>query len=88
MCSICGGTKYDDIGVHIWEFSKDRGRDAHGTKHLPDGTWIGNHRAVPTTETEFPVEKQPVGNGPWVVFNGILSNDSDLGIKEGEADTS
>lgn len=88
MCSICGGTKWDDIAKHIWESSTDRGRDHHGIKVLPSGNWIGNHRATPTTEVEIPVENQPVGSYPYFVFNGVVSNADYLGIKEGEADTS
>jgi len=88
MCSICGGTQWDKIGHHIFNASKDRGRDAHGIKILDSGKWIANHRATPTTEVEFPIENQPVGNDPYFVFNGIISNDSKLGIKKGEADTS
>lgn len=88
MCSICGGTRYDTrLSDFIWKKSSDRGRDDHG-KILKGSSWIGNHRAVPTTETETPTEKQPVGNNPWVVFNGIVSNDKELGLKEGEVDTS
>jgi 7-cyano-7-deazaguanine synthase len=91
MCSICGGTHWDEIAKYIWERSRDRGRDDHGKRHFPDnGPWIGNHRATPTTEVESPVERQPVGidPGPYFVFNGIISNDADLGVRDGEADTS
>jgi len=87
MCSICGGTKWDAISTYIWEKSKDRGRDDHGREELA-GAWIGNHRATPTTEVSHPIEKQPVGENPLIVFNGIISNDADLQINEGEADTS
>lgn len=90
MCSICGGTRWDVISERIWDLSRDRGRDAHGLFHCPnDGPWIGNHRATPTTEVESPKEKQPVGDNNWrFVFNGIIANDAELGIQEGEADTS
>lgn len=88
MCSICGGSVWNEISRHIWEVSQDRGRDDHGKYSLPSGSWIGNHRATPTTEVEKPVEKQPVGNNPKLVFNGIISNDQILGSKPGEADTS
>lgn len=88
MCSICGGTTWDWISEHIWEYSQDRGRDDHGKNTNLDGPWIGNHRAIPTTETEYPIEKQPVGKDIRIVFNGIISNDSDLGIQDGETDTS
>lgn len=88
MCSICGGTRWDWIAEHIWVQSQDRGRDDHGWHIDQSGNWIGNHRAIPTTETDQPVEKQPVGDSIKLVFNGIISNDSELGIREGEADTS
>lgn len=88
MCSICGGTKWDDIAKTIWTKSRDRGRDDHGMYVGPSGAWIGNHRAIPTTEVLKPIERQPVGTVPKIVFNGIISNDKSLGIKSGEADTS
>lgn len=88
MCSICGGTTWNWISEYIWEYSQDRGRDDHGKNITSDGTWIGNHRAIPTTEIQHPIEKQPVGKDEKIVFNGIVSNDSDLGIRNGEADTS
>lgn len=89
MCSICGGSSWDRISEGIWNRSQDRGRDDHG-KFISvfNGKWIGNHRAIPTTETESPSEKQPVGADIKMVFNGIISNDENLGKKEGEADTS
>ena len=88
MCSICGGTRWDEVANHIWESSTDRGRDAHGRYVGISGSWIGNHRATPTTEIEFPIEGQPVGDTVKLVFNGIISNADDLGIQPGEADTS
>ena len=89
MCSICGGTQFDQIASAIWQSSADRGRDAHGIEITPNnGAWLGNHRATPTTEVIVPVETQPVGESVKLVFNGIISNDSDLGLREGEADTS
>ncbi len=88
MCSICGATKWNEHSEYIWHSSMDRGRDAHGKMGSPGFGWIGNHRAIPTTETETPIENQPVGIDPKIVFNGIISNDDELGILEGEADTS
>lgn len=90
MCSICGGTQWDEIAQHIWEESRDRGRDDSGLCFSDSGSWIGNHRATPTTEIESPIERQPVGkDGSWkFVFNGIIANDSQLGILPNEADTS
>lgn len=88
MCSICGGSAWDWISEYIWNQSQDRGRDDHGKFVSVYGSWIGNHRAIPTTEVESPLEKQPVGKDIKMVFNGIISNDEALGRKEGEADTS
>lgn len=90
-CAICGGTVYDGPAISIWEKSKDRGRDHHGQAFrdpLHESAWIGNHRATPTTEAQYPTEDQPVGTNPKIVFNGIISNDDSLGVKPGEADSS
>lgn len=89
MCSICGGTVWHGIAEWIWRKARNRGRDGSGKKHVfESGPWIGNHRATPTTEVERPVQQQPVGDGPWFVFNGIIANDKELGVQPGEADTS
>lgn len=91
MCSIAGGTLplYHKIAAHVWEASRDRGRDDHGVQTLHSlGVWIGNRRATPTTESETPSHRQPVGEGPWFVFNGTIANDWALGAKKGEVDTS
>ena len=88
MCSICGGTRWDSISQYIWQASEDRGRDDSGIAKSHSGLWIGNRRATPTTEVEKPLERQPVGEDPKIVFNGIISNDKELGSIEGEADTS
>jgi len=93
-CAICGGTTWDGAAAYIWDASQDRGRDHHGkefAKNPPVSTitpWIGNHRATPTTEAQYPTENQPVGDNPKIVFNGIISNDESLGVHPGEADTS
>ena len=88
MCSISGGTKWDNLSRIIWERSRNRGRDDEG-RSFSFNSWIGNRRAIPTTEEVDPIEKQPVGNDPiQLVFNGIISNDHELGLKAGEADTS
>ena len=91
MCSISGGTRWDAIAHFIYEKAKDRGRDYHGIQTSLKGPWIANHRATPTTEVTNPVENQPVGGEggiPYLVFNGIISNDTELGLRPGEADTS
>lgn len=87
MCSICGGTAWDNIAEFIWKRSSDRGRDDHGMTKS-GGAWIGNHRATPTTETQHPIERQPVGTDIKIVFNGIISNDHEFTKLDGEADTS
>jgi len=89
MCSISGGTKWDKIAETIFTQSRDRGRDSSGLYRLsPTGLWVANHRATPTTEVISPSEEQPVGDKIKLVFNGIISNDEELGVQEGEADTS
>jgi 7-cyano-7-deazaguanine synthase len=88
-CAICGGTDWGHKGSDsVWRRSRDRGRDYHGIEVSDNGSWIGNHRGTPTTELEAPIENQPVGQGPYVVLNGTIANDKELGRKEGEADTS
>jgi 7-cyano-7-deazaguanine synthase len=89
MCSIAGGTRFDQLAEYIWKRCADRGRDDAGYVVSENGSWIGNRRATPTTEVEAPIERQPVQSETHhFVFNGIISNDHELGIAEGEADTS
>lgn len=88
MCSICGGTRWGYYSHLVWHNAKDRGRDDSQSVILSSGQWVGNHRATPTTEVVDPIEKQPVGINPKIVFNGIISNAEELGLQEGEADTS
>jgi len=89
MCSICGGSNWDPLSHFIWEQAKDRGRDYHGLYTSPkNNSWVGNHRATPTTEVEKPTENQPVGVSYKLVFNGIIANDKELGVLPGEVDTS
>lgn len=87
MCSIVGGTKFDEIAFKIYQNAKDRGRDFTGMceRH---GLWVANHRATPTTENDAPRHNQPFGATVKVVHNGVISNDKDLGVKEGEIDSS
>ncbi|MEO2043880.1 MAG: 7-cyano-7-deazaguanine synthase QueC, partial [Nitrospinaceae bacterium] len=49
--------------------------------------WIANHRATPTNENENPNQNQPFGIGYKIVHNGTVSNDVDLGVKDGEIDS-
>ena len=87
MCSIVGGTKFDETAFKIYQNAKDRGRDFTGMceRH---GLWVANHRATPTTENDAPRHNQPFGATVKVVHNGVISNDKDLGVKEGEIDSS
>lgn len=87
MCSIVGGTKFNETAFKIYQNAKDRGRDFTGMceRH---GLWVANHRATPTTENDAPRHNQPFGATVKVVHNGVISNDKNLGVKEGEIDSS
>lgn len=87
MCSILGGTAFDKKALDIYEKAKDRGRDFSGLcqRH---GLWIANHRATPTTEVATPIHNQPLGGEVKIVHNGVIANDADLGVKDGEIDSS
>lgn len=87
MCSILGGTSFDDVSVTIFNKAKDRGRDFSGMVQR-GSNWIANHRATPTNELEDPIENQPLGQGIKLVHNGTIANDEELGYKEGEIDSS
>lgn len=78
MCSICGGTKFDENALAIFHISLDRGRD-YSNLFYRKGSWICNHRAVPTTEIENSEYNQPFGTEYKVVHNGTISNDKELG---------
>lgn len=84
MCSIAGGNFFNK---HLFEASKDRGRDYTAIAQYKD-SWVCNHRATPTTEVEYPLESQPVGRGIKIVHNGVISNDRELGNKDGMIDSS
>ena len=51
MCSICGGRKFDQEAIQVFNRALDRGRD-YSNIFYRKGSWICNHRAVPTTEVE------------------------------------
>lgn len=80
MCSICGGTNLNDVAFHIFKRAQDRGRD-YSNLFFRKGSWICNHRAVPTTELENSDYNQPFGTDYKVVHNGTISNDKELGNK-------
>lgn len=86
MCTICGATKMDENFVSIFQNSLDRGRD-YSNVFYRNGSWICNHRAVPTTEIENAEFNQPFGTDYKVVHNGTISNDKELGNPEGMIDS-
>ena len=86
MCSILGGTKFDDFALNIYLKAKDRGRDFTGLVQKGD-SWIANHRATPTNENENPIQNQPFGKSFKIVHNGTIANDLELGNKVGDIDS-
>lgn len=86
MCTICGGTKLNEHFLAIFQNSLDRGRD-YSNVFYRKGSWICNHRAVPTTEIENAEFNQPFGTDYKIVHNGTVSNDKELGNPEGMIDS-
>lgn len=86
MCTICGGTNLNEKFLGIFKGSLDRGRD-YSNIFYRKGSWICNHRAVPTTEIENAEFNQPFGTDYKVVHNGTISNDKELGNPEGMIDS-
>lgn len=86
MCTICGGTSLNEKFLSIFTNSLDRGRD-YSNVFYRKGSWICNHRAVPTTEVENAEFNQPFGTSYKVVHNGTVSNDKELGNPEGMIDS-
>lgn len=87
MCSICGGTVFDKTALKIFNLSQDRGRD-YSNMFYRKGSWICNHRAVPTTEIETSEYNQPFGTDYKIVHNGTIANDKELGNSDGLIDSS
>lgn len=87
MCTICGSTIMDDNFLSIFKNSLDRGRD-YSNLFYRKGSWICNHRAVPTTEDACPRYNQPFGTDYKIVHNGTISNDVELGNTTGMIDSS
>lgn len=87
MCSICGGTIFDKNALDVFHLAQDRGRD-YSNLFYRNGSWICNHRAVPTTEIENSEYNQPFGTDYKVVHNGTIANDKELGNKDGNIDSS
>lgn len=90
MCSIYGfvGRNPDfDIFDGIRNSARDRGRDGGEVEVYDFNNGVvaalGNWRATPTTEPTD-VEYQPYGG---VVHNGTISNDRELGNREGDVDS-
>jgi 7-cyano-7-deazaguanine synthase len=86
MCSICGGTRFDDRAMAVFDAAKDRGRDYSNIFYRND-SWICNHRAVPTTEVKDSEFNQPFGLEYKIVHNGTISNDKELGNPAGMIDS-
>ena len=86
MCSILGGTKFNNTALKIFHAARDRGRD-YSNLFYRGNSWICNHRAVPTSEVENPEFNQPFGTKYKVVHNGTIANDKELGNKEGMIDS-
>lgn len=86
MCSICGGTRLDEIAWRLFKEAQDRGRDYSNLFHR-NGSWLCNHRAVPTTEVENAEFNQPFGSDFKIVHNGTIANDKELGNSEGMIDS-
>ena len=87
MCTICGGTKMDSKAFEVFRRSMDRGRD-YSNLFYRKGSWICNHRAIPTTEKKSPEHNQPFGADYKIVHNGVISNDRELGNDGSEIDSS
>lgn len=88
MCSILGGTVFDERALSIYHKAKSRGRDQSNLIEIKTGLWIANHRAIPTTELQHPKHRQPFGQDTYIVHNGVIANDKELGLEEGEIDSS
>lgn len=86
MCSICGGTYLDDKALGVFHRSRGRGRD-YSNLFYRRGSWICNHRAVPTTEVENAEFNQPFGTDYKIVHNGTIANDKELGCPDGMIDS-
>lgn len=78
MCSILGGTNFDEKSLSIYQKAKDRGRDFTGMIQIQN-SWIANHRATPTNELSLVDNNQPFGKNFKLVHNGTISNDMELG---------
>ena len=86
MCTICGGAKLGTQALNVFHISTDRGRD-YSNLFFRKGSWIANHRAIPTTEVENTEFNQPFGSDYKVVHNGVVANDMELGNVEGVIDS-
>jgi 7-cyano-7-deazaguanine synthase len=87
MCSILGGTKFNKKALNIYHKAKSRGKDFTGMIEV-NGNWLCNHRATPTNEIQFANNNQPFSfNGNYIVHNGTIANDKELGNEDGEIDS-
>lgn len=87
MCTICGGSRLGQRELRVFHNSRDRGRD-YSNMFFRNGSWLVNHRAIPTTEKKNPAYNQPFGTDYKIVHNGTISNDKELGNTTGEIDSS
>lgn len=86
MCSIIGGTIFNEYALQVYDRAKDRGRDYSGFCQMGN-YWIANHRATPTNETAAPIDNQPFGKDFKIVHNGTIANDKELGNVDGAIDS-
>lgn len=86
MCSICGGNNFNETALQVFHRAKDRGRD-YSNIFYRKGSWICNHRAIPTTEIDNAEFNQPFGSDYKVVHNGTIANDKELGNPDGMIDS-
>lgn len=86
MCSICGGNIFEERALKVFNTARDRGRD-YSNIFYRNGSWICNHRAVPTTEISEAEFNQPFGTDYKIVHNGTIANDKELGNPAGMIDS-
>ena len=86
MCCICGGTNFNHNALDVFTKGQERGRD-YSNIFFRKGSWICNHRAIPTTEVQDAEFNQPFGSTYKIVHNGTISNDKELGNKDGMIDS-
>jgi len=86
MCSILGGTEFNNYAFELYNRAKDRGRDFSGLVQRNE-LWLCNHRATPTNEIDKKIENQPFGKDIKIIHNGTIANDKELGNTEDNIDS-